>query len=124
MPAPSGTLIYDGDCGFCTSTAMWAKNRLSDDYRVVAWQALNIELFGLTEADVTRSAWWVEPDGCLHQEHHCIAKALRAMHGPWPLLASMLTLAPISPLARYTYRLIARNRHRMPRFGRPKTCQR
>ena len=32
-------LVFDGDCGFCTSSARWIEARLPDDVAVVAWQA-------------------------------------------------------------------------------------
>ena len=83
-PLPAGTLIFDGDCGFCTKTARWVERRLGDDYRVVPSQQTDLGALGLTGDDVARSAWWIEPDGTRSDEHRCIAKALRAMHGLWP----------------------------------------
>ena len=123
-PLPTGTLIYDGDCGFCTATALWAKRRLSDHYRVVPSQQTDLAALGLSEDDVVRSAWWIDPDGTRSDEHRCIAKALRAMPAPWPALGRLLTLGPISPLARGVYRLIARNRHRIRKPGNPNACNR
>ena len=112
-PVPSGTLVYDGDCGFCTATARWARLRLSDDYRVIASQQADLDALGLTEEDVARSAWWVDLDGTCSDEHRSIAAALRAMSAPWPAVGSLLTLGPISPLARGIYRLVANNRYRI-----------
>lgn len=112
-PIPSGTLVYDGDCGFCTKTARWVERRLSDDCRVVPSQQVDLGVLGLTEEDVVRSAWWIDPDGTRFDEHRCIAKALRAMRAPWPALGRLLTLGPISPLARGVYRLVANNRYRI-----------
>ena len=121
---PSGTLIYDGDCGFCTATARWAERRLSNEYQVVPSQQTELAAFGLTDEDVTRSAWWIDADGARSDEHRCIAKALRAMRAPWPALGRLLTLGPINPLAGWTYRLVAENRYRLPRFGSPAKCDR
>ncbi len=123
-PIASGTLIYDGDCGFCTATARWAQRRLSDNYRVVPSQQVDLEILGLSQEDVVRSAWWIDPDGTRWDEHHSIAKALGAMKAPWPALGRMLTLGPISPLARWTYRLVADNRYRIRRPGSRPTCNR
>lgn len=121
-PIPSGTLIYDGDCGFCTATARWAERRLSDDYRVVPSQQADLDALGLTQEDVARSAWWIDPDGTRWDEHRCIAAALRAMSAPWPALGRMLTFGPISPLARRAYRLVANNRYRIRWPGNPNSC--
>lgn len=123
-PIPSGTLIYDGDCGFCTATALWASRRLSDDYRVVPSQQIDLAAVGLTQDDVTRSAWWIDPDGTRSDEHQCIANALRAMRAPWPALGRLLTLGPISLMSRTVYRLVANNRYRLPRFGSRAKCDR
>lgn len=123
-PIPSGILVYDGDCGFCTATARWAQRRLSDDYQVVPAQQFDLGAHSLTEEDVARSAWWIDPDGTCTDEHRCIAKALRAMRAPWPALGRLLTLGPISPFARWTYRFVAKNRYRLPRFGSPAKCER
>ncbi len=112
-PLPSGTLIYDGDCGFCTATARWVERRLRDDYQVVPSQQADLAALGLTQEEVARSAWWIDPDGTRSDEHRCIAKALRAMPNPWPALGRLLTLGPISPLARGVYRLVANNRFRI-----------
>ncbi|MCY3861583.1 MAG: DUF393 domain-containing protein [bacterium] len=116
-PFPSllsaGTLIYDGDCGFCTATARWVERRLSSDYLVVPSQQTDLAALGLSDDDVTRSAWWIDPDGTRFDEHRCIAKSLRAMRAPWPALGRLLTLGPISPLARGGYRLVANNRYRI-----------
>ena len=112
-PFPSGTLIYDGDCGFCTATARWVERRLSDDYQVVPSHQTDLAALGLTDDDVARSAWWIDSDGTRFDEHQCIAKGLRAMRSPWPALGRLLTLGPISLLARGVYRLVANNRYRI-----------
>ncbi len=106
-------LIYDGDCGFCTATARWAERRLRDDYQVVPSQQVNLDALGLTDDDVTRSAWWVGPDGTRWGEHRAIAGALGAMSSPWPAIGRLLTLGPINPLAGWIYRLVAGNRYRI-----------
>lgn len=123
-PIPSGTLVYDGDCRFCTATARWAKRRLSDDYRVVPSQQTDLAALGLTEEDVARSAWWIAPDGTCWDEHFSIAGALGAMSGPWPTIGRLMTLGPINPLARGVYRLVANNRHRIRWPGARPTCNR
>ena len=120
----AGTLIFDGDCGFCSATARWAKRRLSDEYRVISSQEADLAGLGLTDEDVARSAWWIDVQGTRSEEHRCIAQALRSMGALWPILGRMLTLRPVSPVARWTYRLVAGNRYRLPRFGHPAKCDR
>ena len=112
-PTPTGILIYDGDCGFCTATARWVERRLSEDYKVVPSQQIDLGAHSLTEDDVARSAWWIGSDGTRWDDHRSIAGALRAMGGPWPAVGRILVLGPISPLARGLYRLVANNRYRI-----------
>ena len=112
-PIPPGMLVYDGDCGFCTATARWVERRLSDDYQVVPSQQIDLGALSLTEDDVARSAWWIGSDGTRGDDHRSIAGALRAMGGIWPAVGRLLTLGPISPLARGVYRLVANNRYRI-----------
>ncbi len=110
---PAGTLVYDGDCGFCTATARWAQRRLSDDYRVVPSQQIDLDALGLSEEDVARSAWWIGPDGTRWDNHRSIAGALGAMGGLWPVVGRLMTWGPVNPLARGMYRLVANNRFRI-----------
>ena len=110
---PSGILVYDGDCGFCTATARWVESRLSDDYQVVPSQQADLGALNLTEDDVTRSAWWIGSDGTRWDDHRSIAGALGAMGGVWPAVGRLLVLGPINPLARGAYRLVANNRYRI-----------
>lgn len=112
-PTPAGTLVYDGDCGFCTATARWVQRRLSDDCGVISSQQADLDALGLTADDVARSAWWICPDGTRLDEHRSMAGALGSMGGPWPAVGRLLTLGPISPMARWGYRLVAGNRYRI-----------
>ena len=121
---PAGLLVYDGDCGFCTATARWVERRLSDDYVVVPSQQADLVALGLTDDDVARSAWWIGPDGIRWDEHRSVAGALGAMKGLWPVVGRLLTLGPISLLARWVYRRVAANRYRIRKPGTDPTCDR
>ena len=123
-PITAGTLVYDGDCGFCTTTARWVERRLSDDCQVVPSQQADLAALGLNADDVARSAWWIGPDGTRWDEHRSIAGALGAMSGPWPTVGRLLTLGPVNPLARWVYRLVADNRYRIRRPGTRPICDR
>jgi hypothetical protein len=61
-------LLYDGDCGFCTSCARWIEHRWPEGAAQLAipWQLLGEDAMaatGLTEADFARSVWWVAAKG-------------------------------------------------------------
>ena len=55
----SSVLVYDGDCGFCTTAATWAARRFRHGERAEAWQLLGdpgLTSLGLTRQDVEQAA--------------------------------------------------------------------
>ena len=107
-------LVYDGDCGFCTASASWIGRRLPNDVAVTPWQALDLAAHGLTEADVTTAAYWIDDAGRRHRGAAGVAAALRSAGGGWALVGRALQLPLLSGLAAAVYRVIARYRHRLP----------
>lgn len=110
-------LIFDGTCGFCTSCATWIRTRLRTDATVVPWQTLGergLAGLGLAVDDVEAAAWWVDLDGSRYGGHRSIAKAMIATGGWRAILGRAMLLRVVSPVAEVIYRLVARNRHRLP----------
>jgi predicted DCC family thiol-disulfide oxidoreductase YuxK len=117
-----GTLIFDGDCAFCTWTAEWARRRLPREVNVTPWQFVeDLSRYGLTEDDVRRFAYWVAADGRAHRGHLAVAETWRAIGGGWGLLGSLIRISPFSWLAAAVYALVSRIRHRLP--GSTPACQ-
>jgi predicted DCC family thiol-disulfide oxidoreductase YuxK len=113
-PASAGTLVYDADCGFCTRSASWlsAGGRVS----VTSWQSLpDLASRGLTVEMVAEAAYWLRPGSEPLAGSAAIAAAL-VVRGPWPLRIAgrLFDARPVAPLAAAVYRLVARNRYRMP----------
>lgn len=110
-------LIYDGDCGFCTSAARWAEQGFGHGEQIAAWQVLGEETLaslGLGPDDVQRAAWWVGADGSLDGGHRAVGRALEAAGG-WRRVAGELALIPPTGwLAAAVYRIVVRYRHRLP----------
>lgn len=121
MAASQPTLVYDGDCGFCTTTAKWIERRLDPDVRVEMWQALDLDAIGLTVDDVTTAAYFVDSDGSLHRGHAGIGRALQYMAAPFRPLGWLMQRPPISWIAAPVYRLVATYRHRLP--GATDSCR-
>lgn len=115
------TLVYDGDCGFCTSSARWIERRLDPDVRVEMWQALDLDVLGLATDDVTTAAYFVDPDGSLHRGHAGIGRALQHMALPYRVIGWVMQRPPISWIAAPIYRLVATYRHRLP--GATDSCR-
>lgn len=109
----SELLIFDGDCGFCTVTARWIEQRISNA-NVMPWQALDIEKYGLTEDDVTTAAYWVDSSGTTHRGERGIALALQQAGQPWKIAGHLIATPPFSWLAVPVYSLIAKYRYKMP----------
>ena len=53
----SGRLVFDGDCGFCTTSANWLAG--GGRLEVVPWQFLDLDTVGLTTSQVASSVWWL-----------------------------------------------------------------
>lgn len=113
-PTAGPLLIFDGDCGFCTTSAQWIQHRLPGDVRVEPWQRLDLAAFHLSERDVTTAAYWVDTRGRTFRGHRSIAKALIATGGAWKTVGALILVPPISWVAALGYLLVAKNRHRLP----------
>lgn len=114
---PAPVLVFDGDCGLCTSAARWAERGFRHDERAEPWQLLGDEAlasFGLSVDDVKQAAWWVDGAGTREGGHRAIGRALQAAQG-WRRLSSWFVLTPpTSWLAAAVYRGVARWRYRLP----------
>lgn len=112
--AVSGELIYDADCGFCTSSARWIAGD-ADVFPIVPWQSFpDLGALRLTIEDVTTAAYWRAPNGRLWRGSDAIAMALRARGGLLALVGVLILFTPLRPVARLVYRWTAANRYRMP----------
>lgn len=107
-------LVFDGDCGFCTSSARWIERRLPEEVAVEPWQSLDLDELGLTVTDVTEAAWWIDEAGGRHRGHRAIGHSLAAAGGLWGMIGKLILTPPISWLARPAYALVARYRYRLP----------
>lgn len=121
-PPARPLLVFDGDCGFCTASVHWLEARFRREVDVEPYQALDLDALGLTEAGVTRYAWWLDAAerrspgaGVRDRGHRAIARGLRACGGLWPLVGGLLLLPPpFSWLYAAGYRLTARYRGWLP----------
>ena len=113
-------LVFDGGCGICTRCARWVEHRVAGSTQ--PWQRLDLRSVGLSPTDVADYAWWVTPDGTRRRGHRAIAGALRAVGGGWAAIGRLLEVPPVSWLAAAVYQLVARNRHRLRRFGIKPAC--
>jgi predicted DCC family thiol-disulfide oxidoreductase YuxK len=115
-------LVFDGDCGFCTTCAQFTEKRIRPDAEVVAWQFADLPSLGVTEEQATDAVQWVETEGKVLSGHEAIAAMLISSGPIWGILGRTLLLPGISWAAAHVYRLVGDNRHRLP--GGTPACQR
>lgn len=106
-------LVFDGDCGFCTSSARVAQRWLQLEH-VEPWQYLDLDALGLTRAQCEEAVQWVAVDGSVHPAERAVIAALRQARGVWRVLGTVMDLPGIRQLAALIYRLVAKHRHKMP----------
>jgi predicted DCC family thiol-disulfide oxidoreductase YuxK len=113
-PSPSGLLIFDGDCAFCTTWVNRLREWLPDFPETSPYQWLDIDSYGLTQHDVEHYAWYVSPKRQF-AGHLAFSAILRTQRGAgYRFLGHLLATFPFNIAASIGYSFIAANRHRLP----------
>ncbi len=116
-------LVYDDDCGFCTTTALaWQRRtrRSTNAMLLPASQAVTgPRAVGLTQAQVDRSVWWVA-DGVRLEGGRAVLAAFHVLTQPWRFMGVVLRWTPLRFAVIALYPTIARHRHRLP--GATEAC--
>ncbi len=103
-----GHLVYDADCGFCTSSAQWL------DDAPVPWHTLDLDAVHVTQADAAANAGWLVDGRITLLGASAITAALRAKGGGARVVGWALAIPGIRRLAGLVYPRVAANRHRLP----------
>jgi predicted DCC family thiol-disulfide oxidoreductase YuxK len=110
--------LFDGDCAFCSSCARFIERRIPTSATVEAWQLTDLAALGVTEAEAAAAVVWVPAGGGGHGGHVAgpiaIARLLQDAGSSWRPLGWLLEHPPVRWVGWPLYRLIARNRHRLP----------
>ncbi|MEO7069639.1 MAG: DUF393 domain-containing protein [Nostocoides sp.] len=110
-------LVFDGDCGFCTTSAGFLRRRVAGSgasFTVVPWQRADLPALGLTEEDCRAAVRWVGSDGRPYAGADAIAAVLRAGRMPWRPVGLALQLPGLRNLAEVAYRWVAAHRYQLP----------
>ena len=111
-------MVFDGDCAFCTSSATWVAERLARpghaEARLVPWQFTDLDALGTSATRAQQEVLWVAPDGAISGGAAAFAAWLRFAGRPYAGFGVILDWPVVRSLAAAVYRLIARNRQRMP----------
>lgn len=110
----TAVLIFDGDCGFCTTTANYIKANSSVAIEIHPWQWIELAAYGLTKAQASLKVQMFA-NGKTFGGHKAFAKLLRIQKQWWfKLLGGILVIPPFSWGARVGYYFIAKYRHKLP----------
>jgi predicted DCC family thiol-disulfide oxidoreductase YuxK len=113
--APAPTFLYDGDCSFCSTCADFIQRRVPTRAQVVPWQFADLAALGVTQEAAEAAVQWVDGTGRpAAAGPEGIARLLVDAGSFWRPLGWVLGFAPVRALAWPVYRLISRNRHRLP----------
>ena len=110
-------LIFDGDCAFCTSSAHWLARRLPSAGAERPAHRLAVHRSGCAwhnRGAHQREALWVSTDGTIYGGAAAFAEWLKFRGGAYGIVGRVIDLPVIRALAAAVYRVIAKNRHRMP----------
>lgn len=106
--------LYDGDCAFCTRCAQIVERRIPTRALVMPWQWVELAPLGVTQDDAEAAVQWIDADDTVSAGPVAIARLLVDGGSWWRPLGRLLGLAPVRWVAWPVYRLVARNRHRLP----------
>jgi predicted DCC family thiol-disulfide oxidoreductase YuxK len=107
-------LIFDGDCGFCTTTANWIHKNSLITIEVQPYQWAKLEDFGLTAEEAADKVQLVA-EGKVFAGHHCMAKLLLMQPNVLLKFLGAVMVAPgVDPISAKFYDWVAANRHKLP----------
>ncbi|MEY2815705.1 MAG: hypothetical protein RJA78_281 [Actinomycetota bacterium] len=108
------TLIFDGDCGFCTTAANFIVKHSKTKIDAVPWQRADLNEFSLTQAQVADQVYLVI-DEVSFGGHEAFAMIFRIQPNALVRLMGKIMMSKYSRwLAAPTYRLVAKYRHKLP----------
>jgi predicted DCC family thiol-disulfide oxidoreductase YuxK len=108
------TFLYDGDCSVCTTCARFIERRIPTGADVRPWQVADLDALGVSQREAEAAVQWIGPDGSVAAGPVAITRLLVDAGSYWRALGWILGLLPVRQVAWPVYRLVARNRDRLP----------
>ncbi|MFM6939871.1 MAG: thiol-disulfide oxidoreductase DCC family protein [Rhodoluna sp.] len=107
-------LIFDGDCGFCTTTANFIERNSSVKVAIKPYQWADLDEFGLTVTEAAAKVQLVSGDK-IFAGHHCMAKLLLIQRNPLlKLIGAVMVMPGVDPISAKVYDWVAANRQSLP----------
>lgn len=107
------TLLYDGDCAFCSSSVRIIRRWVPTDASIEPWQHVDLASYGVTAAACDQAVQWIDGEHRLGGAA-AFAALLRTSRPWWRVLGRLVGSRPGLLVAEPVYRWVAANRHRLP----------
>jgi predicted DCC family thiol-disulfide oxidoreductase YuxK len=88
-------LVYDGDCGFCTSSVRFAERHIPASAEIIALQFADLDALGTTRERASREVLWVDRRGRVYGGAPAVAALLMDAGGGWRLLGAAMSVVPV-----------------------------
>lgn len=107
-------LIFDGDCGFCTTTANYIAKKSKVKIQVVPWQFQDFKGLPVTQEQCADQVYLLVNDKPFGG-HEAFAMILKVQSNPvFRVLGTIIKSQALSWIMRPSYRLVAKYRHKLP----------
>jgi predicted DCC family thiol-disulfide oxidoreductase YuxK len=114
VKANAPILVFDGDCGFCTTTANWIKKNSKVALEIAPYQWTDLGQYGLTAEEAAAKVQLVVGDK-VFAGHNCMAKLLLIQPNVFlKLVGAVMVMPVIEPISARLYTWIAANRQKLP----------
>jgi predicted DCC family thiol-disulfide oxidoreductase YuxK len=117
----SRLLVFDGDCGFCTSSVRFADRWIKPPAEALPWQRADLDALGLTEAQCNEAVQYRDRGGRWHSAGRAVAALLIDSRFPWSLLGRLARVPGLAWIVDRLYELVSANRGKLP--GGTPACQ-
>lgn len=114
MNSSAPVLIFDGDCGFCTTTANWIKKNSKVALEIAPYQWTELGQYGLTAEEAAAKVQVVVGDK-VFAGHYCMSKLLLIQPNILlKLVGALMVLPGLDSISAKVYEWIAANRQKLP----------
>lgn len=107
-------LVFDGDCGFCTTTANWIKKNSRVALEIAPYQWTDLDQYGLTTEEAAAKVQLVIGDK-VFDGHYCMSKLLLIQPNIFlKFIGAVMVMPGLEPISAKIYTWIAANRQKLP----------
>lgn len=114
MSNPKIDLIFDGDCGFCTTTANFIVKKSKVEIKATPWQYQDFSGLPVTKEQCADQVYLLV-DEKAYGGHQAFGMILKVHTNPiYKTLGSVINSPALAWIMRPGYRLVAKYRHKLP----------